>query len=151
MSDLAQLMARYQLRLAAFQFDESQLDYKGFEQKKELLRLLASVENSAISVFDLCKKEHIFASNHFSSLFGFDMERIEKEGNSYFDSRVHPEDLLAIISSGIQMFDFYERADSEDKKQHKLVHEYRIRNQNNAYVRVIEQHQVFECDSNGQP
>lgn len=130
-------------------FDESDMDYAILERHKDFLSYMSQVDNSGITVFDLHKKEHVFASYNFSSLFGYDMQALEQSGTAYFDAQVHPDDYPVLLQNGINIFRFFLSAPAEHRLNLKAINEYRILNGEKKYVRVIEQHQMLELDKKG--
>lgn len=88
-------------------FDESDMDYAILERHKDFLSYMSQVDNSGITVFDLHKKEHVFASYNFSSLFGYDMQALEQNGTAYFDAQIHPDDYPVLLQNGINIFRFF--------------------------------------------
>lgn len=142
------LMKYYEL-LVRQQFDEGTLDYTVLERHSPFLTQLAKVKNTAITVFDLCKKEHVFVSRNMEELFGYDLDKIESVGNDYFDSRVHPEDYIGMLKNGCRLLEFFFDMPAGKQRNYKLINEYRILNRQEEYIRVIEQHQVLELDERG--
>lgn len=130
-------------------FDEASLDYSILDRHIPILTQLSKTGNSGITVFDMFKKEHVFSSYNFSTLFGFDMHELKQNGNEYFDARIHPEDYLQILKLGIRMLRFCFQLSPAEKKDYKMINEYRMRNAEDKYLRVIEQHQLLELDAKG--
>ncbi len=149
MNELQELQMQYYELLLQQEFVESDLDYSILESHLPLLQRLAEVGNSGITVFDLHKKEHVFASYNFGDLFGYDMQLVNKQGTDYFDSRVHPEDLVELTRNGISLLKFFYQIPKEDRFNYKFVSEYRILGSGEKYVRIIEQHQPLELDKHG--
>lgn len=149
MEEMQQLGMEYAQLLAQQDFNSTQLDYSLLENHKTTLRQLARVGNSGITVFDMHRREHVFTSYNFAELFGYDMAQVEAQDVAYFDSRVHPDDLLTLTRNGITLMKLFLRMPIEDRPHYKLVNEYRIRNAEEKYIRVIEQHQVLELAPNG--
>ena len=132
------------------QFVAEVLDYQVFENHKPLLHTLATLGNSGVSVFDMFQKTHVFYSPNFGNLLGYPLHDIEKNGGSEFlDTKIHPEDWLSLTKNGISLLKLFFQFSSAEKKDYKLVNEYRIRNSEEKYVRVVEQHQVLELDVHG--
>ncbi len=127
-------------------FDEGLLDYQAAEKKKGQLQQLAKFTNSGVSVFDMFRGEHFFASDNFGNLLGYDNSEVQSPGTSYFDSRIHPEDMPTLFRMGIQMLEFFYEVPVEKRHEFKLINEYRVRGHNDAYIRIVEQHQVFDQD-----
>lgn len=144
-----ELLQTYQALMCRQIFEPALLDYSILERHTSFLQQLARIENSGISVFDLFQNRHVFASHNFQTLFGYDLEAAASEGNAYFDSRVHPEDFILLLRTGVQHLRMMLDTPAEEKTKIKVVNEYRILDRNNAYIRVIEQHQALELDLRG--
>jgi DNA-binding CsgD family transcriptional regulator len=123
-------------------FKEADLDYSLLEQHKSRLEYLAEVSNSGITVFDLYRKLHVFASANFIRLFGYYVDG--------FDDRVHPDDMKTYTWNGIEVLKFM-YANKSVVKDYKMISEYRIRIPSNQYMRVIEQFSLLEADNSGNP
>ena len=127
-------------------FDKSKLDYSIFEKYTPFLNKMAQVKNSAITVFDLHKKEHIFNSYNLKNLFGYDLDNIDTD---YYNSKIHPEDFVSLLKIGISVLKNSYKLPIAERKNYKLQNEYRILNSENKYIRVIEQFQTLELDEKG--
>jgi DNA-binding CsgD family transcriptional regulator len=149
MSELEQIGQEYFQTISQQVFDISQLNYTIFEKQIPFLNQMASIKNSGISVFDFHKKEHIYNSNNMQNLFGYDLEKIEELGTKYYDSRIHPEDYICLLKNGISLIKYYFTLPANERKDFKLQNEYRILNSEDKYIKVIEQQQVLELDSQG--
>ena len=143
------LVNQYQELLSNWSLNKASLDYNILEQHKNVLCTISSIGNNGITVFDFNTKQHVFVSYNFSDIFGFDLQQVEREGNSYFDSRIHPEDFNVILRNGIQLLKFFLALAPDERINFKLINEYRILSNNNEYIRVVEQHQVLELDIDG--
>ncbi len=127
-------------------FIATDLDYDIFEKQIPFLNQMAQVKNSGITVFDLYKKDHIYHSYNLENLFGFDLSKID---TAYYNSRVHPDDLLWLVSIGTLVLERSYELPLAERKNYKLLNEYRILNAENNYLRIIEQFQVLELDPRG--
>jgi DNA-binding CsgD family transcriptional regulator len=144
------LLKEYHQLLEVQKFTEADLDYTVLDKHVSMLQQLNVVDSSSISIFDMYKRDHIFLSRGFETQLGWSLTDIEKEGIQYIDSRVHPDDLVCLLQSGIYFLNmaFYEINRSE-WKDYKVVSDYRILNSRGHYVRVIEQHLCLELDKHG--
>ncbi len=149
MSELEQIGQEYFQVISQQIFDVAQLDYTIFEKQIPFLDQMAAIKNSGISVFDFHKKEHIYNSNNMHNLFGYDLEKIEEIGTDYYDSRIHPEDFLSLLKNGLSLIKYYFSLPASERKNFKLQNEYRILNAQDKYIKVIEQQQVLELDTQG--
>jgi DNA-binding CsgD family transcriptional regulator len=131
-------------------FIKEELDYSVLDKHIDMLEKLNVVESSSISIFDCYKRDHIFLSRGFETQLGWNLNEIAAEGHQYIDSRVHPDDLICLLESGIYYLRmaFFEVPKSE-WKNFKVISDYRIRNALGHYVRVIEQHLCLEVDKSG--
>lgn len=130
-------------------FNPDELDYSRLEKHRLFAETMATAGNSGVTIFDMYRKEHVFASYNFETLFGYNRKLMEKDGNDYFNSRVHPDDFLASLKNGINIMRLYFSMGKEKRMQVKSITEYRILNGEGKYIRVIEQHQPLELDNNG--
>ncbi|MDR1652951.1 MAG: helix-turn-helix transcriptional regulator [Prevotellaceae bacterium] len=142
MLKLENIKKEYLELLNSLTYDESNLDYSLLERHKTILSQLARVTNSGITVFDLYRKTHVFASDNFVELFGHCTDG--------FDIRVHPDDEQMQVGSAVEALRFL-ISTKADMGKYKLMSEYRIQNQSNRYVRVIEQFSLLEADRAGNP
>ncbi|UZR99699.1 LuxR C-terminal-related transcriptional regulator [Chondrinema litorale] len=149
MEKLNELLREYNQLLENLVFDIESLDYTVFEQQIPFLNQMAKVNNTGLTVFDMNKREHIYASYNLEEIFGYDMNQIEEVGNDYFNSKVHPDDLLILVKRGTDLLRYFITLPEEEVKKFKYQSEYRIQNHQGKYIRIIEQHQVLEMDNFG--
>lgn len=149
MSEIEKLEAEYFQWLNKFELVESDVDYSVFEKHMPFLNHLSRISNSGITVFDFFKKDFIFTSYNFSSLFGYNLSEVEKGAMSYFHLRIHPMDLIEIQRNAIAIMKFYYQLPKEQRPDYKFVYEYRVLGSAEEYVRIIEQYQALEQDKKG--
>ncbi len=135
--------------LESQKFIEEDLDYSILEEHISFLDKLNVIENSSISIFDLHQKKHIYLSSRFETLFGYNIEEAHAEGNEYFDKKVHPDDQLIALKLGIYFLKIAISLPHENRKDYKLINDYRIEDGQGRYIRVIEQFQALELDKHG--
>lgn len=144
--ELAQLYVQI---LDQQEFQPETLDYSILEIHKPMLKTLASVGNTGVSVFDMYRRQHVFYSPNFCNLLGYDVGLIEQHGHDYLDAQIHPEDLRTLTQNGISILKLYYEFSAEEKANYKLINEFRIKNAEGKYRRVVEQHQVLALDARG--
>lgn len=130
-------------------FVTDDLDYSILERHIPNLQKLADIGNSVISVFDACKKEHVFYSSNLSVMFGYNPQEVESVGQHFLDNKIHPDDFYDLMQNALSILKLFFKFSIDEKLNHKLISEYRILNANNDYVRVVEQQQVLELDNKG--
>lgn len=146
MNELINIEQEYYHTLSLQDFNEDLLDYNILKKHKEVLDVLAQIKNSAITVFDLHKKEHVYNSFNLASLFGYNLENISTE---YYNSRIHSEDLQSLLKVGVITLKKILALPISERMNYKLQNEYRILNSSNIYIRIIEQFQPLELDTKG--
>ncbi len=146
MNTLKKTEQEYYTILNQQEFDKSELDYTILEKHFPFLNQMTQVKNSGLTVFDLCKKEHVFSSYNLTNLFGYDLNNID---TNYYNSKIHPEDLISLMNIGILILKKLYELPIDERKNYKLQNEYRILNSQRKYIRIIEQFQVLELDKNG--
>jgi len=146
---LKQIAEMYSALLDQQQFELDTLDYSLVAAQIPHLEKLAQIGNSSISVFDACKRVHVFQSSNVGKLLGYD-PRTWSDGDLQFpDSLIHPDDLYTLMQHALSVLKLFYNLPVEEKKNVKLVSAFRMKNASQQYVRVIEQQQVFELDQAG--
>lgn len=146
------IMIQYARLLDELNFNVSELDYSIAEYHKSLLERLDVTGTSCISIFDLCRKQHIYLSKGYSTILGLDSETISKHPEKAdTDSLLHPEDAIQMTIAGMHFLRIAFQLPVSEIKHAKLIAEYRILNKKNEYIRVIEQFQAIELDKRGNP
>ena len=149
MNEREEIVRKYYETLSSQHFIETDLDYSILDKHIEFLDKLNVVENSSISIFDLFRQKHIYLSSHFEQVFKYNITEAHQEGNAYFNSRVHPDDFLTATKIGNYFLRLVFSFLPEQRKEFKLINEYRIKDGTGRYIRVIEQFQVLELDKHG--
>jgi DNA-binding CsgD family transcriptional regulator len=137
--------------LNEFQFDEEALDYSLVKKHAQILQTLSDIGNSGTGIFDFSKRKIIFYSSNYGGLLGYRPTDYEKKGQTFFAEKIHPDDAHKLSKNGVTILKLMRKFSNDEKLNHKHVYEYRIRNAENKYVRLIEQYQVLELDAKGQP
>jgi DNA-binding CsgD family transcriptional regulator len=148
-TEIEKIQTEYLKALNSQHFIPDDLDYSILDKHIKFLEKLNIIENSAISIFDLYQKKHIYLSSRFETIFGFNIDKVHEEGNEYFDKKVHPNDILDAMKIGSYFLNFAISLPVEERKDYKLINDYRIKDGNDKYIRVIEQFQALELDKHG--
>ncbi len=147
---LQNVMIQYSELLNSQIFDVEELDYSIAEYHRTLLNRLDVTGTSCISIFDLCRQKHIYMSDGYHNIIGLSPEVIRNTPElADIDSRMHPDDQLEMTIAGMHFLKIAFALPPSQKKNSKLIAEYRIRNRHNEYIRVVEQFQAIELDKKG--
>jgi DNA-binding CsgD family transcriptional regulator len=136
--------------LLQYKFEEKDLDYSVMDNHTIALQALSDICNSGISVFDICKRQVLFYSSNFGKLLGYSQSDYETTGQQFFADKIHPEDKLKLSIKGVSLLKIFDAFSSEEKLNHKIIHEYRMLDAQNKYKRLVEQYQMIELDKKGQ-
>ncbi len=148
-SEIEKIQAEYLDTLNNQHFIPEDLDYQILDKHIQFLEKLNIIENSAISIFDLYQNKHIYLSPRFETIFGFSINKAHEEGNEYFNKKVHPNDVLDAMKIASYFLKVAFALPLEERKNYKLINDYRIKNGEDKYIRVIEQFQALELDKYG--
>ena len=122
-------------------------DYANAYAKLENLKNLANVENRSFSVFDLSKKEFLLKVDKHIELLGYlGKDAIDINNIGHYHEMIHSEDLPFLYDSEIKMYDFLRSIKGIEKKDYKLVYDYRVRCKNGSYLRFLHQIAILELD-----
>jgi DNA-binding CsgD family transcriptional regulator len=149
MTDNLDIKQIYFTLLNSTKFDENDLDYSIVEKHIHTSNIISQLGNSGVSIFDLHRKQHLFYSFNFAEIIGYKLEDIKTNGQDFIDDKIHPNDKLTLFENGISALKLFNNFSADEKKNYKLINEYRILNAQNEYVRLIEQHQALELDKIG--
>lgn len=146
-NDIQEIFFKY---LSQYHFNEKELDYLKVEKHKNTLQTLSEIGNSGTGIFDFHQKKVIFYSSNFGKLLGYSSSDYRELGQDFFASKIHPVDAQTGSINGVSVLKIFNSFSSEEKLNHKMISEYRMLNSNGQYVKLIEQYQVLELDTQGQ-
>ena len=130
-------------------------DFDGFEPDRlakqlALIRAMAQLSSSGVTVYDLQKQTHVYASHNFYQLYGYDFGTMDAcIPNDVFDRKIHPDDRKLLARNGYEAMKFMMAQPVHTRKHFKMVTDYRIVADDQTVIRVTEQHQVLELDASG--
>lgn len=148
MENLESYFTEFTALIGTQQFSSNDLNYSVLNDHTNQLQLMSNIGNSSIFVFDLCKKEHVFSTG----LYGALVDKNDKSTNgifSFFNHTVHQEDAVTLLKRWITSIKLCYAVAPEERKNYKIINDYRIKNRKGEYIRVIDQHQVLELDTQG--
>jgi DNA-binding CsgD family transcriptional regulator len=146
-SKIQEILFKY---LHLLRFDAADLDYSIVPKHMESLRVLSDISNCGTEIFDLNKKEIIFFSPNFGKVLGYVSDDYEALNYHFFDSKIHPDEKTQLALNGLASLKMFNSFLSEEKRDHKVIHEYRMLNAEGKYMRLVQQYQVLELDKKGQ-
>lgn len=147
---LNQLIIRHKQNSESHKCVVSDEDYKRFEPQKELLKRLSKIENSIFTILDMNKNNYLLKSSEFKKMLGYTNEEdIENDDMELFHELIHPDDLPFVLETENRAFHFFMNLPASEKKDYKLVYDFRVKNTAGVYMRFIHQFVVLEQDKFG--
>ena len=126
----------------------SELNYSILNNHTSQLEVLSERGNSSVFIFDFCKKEHVFSAGLYETLIDKN-DKSAKGIFSFFNHTVHQEDSINLLKRWITSLKLCYAISPTERKNYKIINDYRIKNGKGEYIRVIDQHQVLELDAQG--
>ena len=147
---LEQLTKQQLLNINSHKCVVTEEDYKLIIPKIELLERLSEVERSIYAIYDMNRGNYLLKSKEQKKLFGFS----ENSDNLANDTEVqyqniHPDDLPFVLETENMTYHFFSQLTATEKKDYKLVYDFRIKNMEGIYLRYIHQTIILELDKNG--
>lgn len=112
---------------------------------------------SAVSVFDLFRKTHVYISPSYKKRLGINENVLEDENG--FEGIMHPEDLLIAAEAGYYFMKMAMGKEVSKLREFKLINDFRVKKMHHAshglhgtdysWIRLTEQHSILETDKKG--
>ena len=119
------------------------------EKRKGEWAGLSAISHSIVLVFDCYRNKFVFVSDNIPALFGIDPQRLILEGHIPVLEIMHPDDICFGLLIRKKIYALLNDLSPADKMKYKIVHEMRVRNLTDGYIRIIEQEQVAVLDDAG--
>ena len=110
---------------------------------------MAEVENGSVIVLDLYKKKYIFIRSKHIEPFDNPLIDHDPQDPFYYSQFIHPDDLPIVMDSYKKTFNFFLNQPAEERKNYKLIQNFRQRDKYGKYLNVILQLVVLELDRKG--
>lgn len=147
--DFERQFARYLSLFDLQEFDEQFIDYSQLDRHIGFLKQLAMVENSSVAVMDLYKRRYAFMQSKFLPVLGLEIDEVTKQGPKAIYAIMHPKDVPVVIETLFKGNEFILQLPPEEKKEYKIIYDFRLKSKNGEYVRFIQQLLPLELDGKG--
>lgn len=144
---LREIQKKYFELLESIPFVEEDLNYNVLDKHRPTLENLDRIGNSAISVFDMNRKTHVYISPSYRERLGLPDDK--HEGPEGFDQLMHPDDVIIAMEAGYYFLKMAMNTKNSLLKNFKLLNDYRIQTPDNGWLRMTEEHQILETDPHG--
>lgn len=142
-------IGEYMKRLSAFRIDKELTDRSNLERHLPLLHQLDMIDGSSVAIFDMTTLSYSFMTRRFRFLIGADQDAAMQEGMTYFFQMMHPQDIELFFDTSIRAFSFLTALDPAEKRAYKTCQDFRIRQPEGSWIRLIQQIIVLELDPEG--
>ncbi|MBN2728015.1 MAG: helix-turn-helix transcriptional regulator [Bacteroidales bacterium] len=150
MSREEQVLHEYAELLGQQDINPDELNYSVLNHHITFLEQLDVTGTSCISIFDMYKRQHIYMSEGYHNILGFDKNLVKHHPEQiHTEARTHPDDRLEMAMAGIHFLKIAFELPIIERKRSKLIADYRVLNKKDEYIRVVEQFQALELDSKG--
>ncbi|MGE5421473.1 MAG: response regulator transcription factor [Chloroflexota bacterium] len=145
-----QLIAQHRQNTEEHSCQVSNEDYLKVEPEIRLLERLSEIENCTYTVFDLHKNIYLLKSSKFKRMLGYNNPNdLESDDFEVFHSMIHPSDLPFVLETENEAHEFYRNLPASEKKEFKLIYDFRVKNAAGIYMRFIHQFIVLKQDISG--
>lgn len=149
-ANLNQLNEKRLRNKRSHQCEVSDKDYKQIMPKIELLKRLSVVESTIYAVYDMYNNNYLLQSEEQKKLFGFTDETSDRDVDSEVHyNNIHPDDLPFVLETDNMVYDFFSQLPANEKKDYKLVYDFRTKNTEGIYMRYMHQIIILEQDRAG--
>jgi DNA-binding CsgD family transcriptional regulator len=143
------LRAEYERIRTNLSSDVTDEDYARLEERIASVRSLARIANRSVALYDVHRRRFVLKIDRHLELLGYG-------GNDGFDvhdvdayhALIHPDDLPLVLDAEIRNYRYLNPIRGPEKKDYKLVYDYRVRAKSGSYLRFLHQFALFELDRN---
>ena len=97
-------------------------------------------------LFNPQKAEFEYVSPEIMTLLGYDANKITVQ---FFVSQIHPEDQPFFLNFENKVVQFFKELPNDKMNKYKVSYDFRIKNANNNYVRILHQLLILQHDNDG--
>lgn len=147
--DFERQFTRYLRLFESQDFDERLIDDTQVDRHIGFLGQLAAVENSSVAVMDLFRRRYVFLRSRFLPLLGIELDALMERGPRAIYERMHPDDVPTVIDTLHRGNAFILDLPPDEKKDYKIIYDFRLRSVRDEYVRFLQQLVPLELDAKG--
>ncbi|MGE4470277.1 MAG: LuxR C-terminal-related transcriptional regulator [Desulfovibrio sp.] len=124
-------------------------DYSKADGLRPFWEQMESTGNLIVIVWDYVKNDFLHISDKFFTYFGFDPENVYREKLAYPLNRLIPVDAMIMMNGSAFVWDCVSGLPVDQRKNYKIIAEYRMRNDQNKMIRVHYQNITLELTDTG--
>lgn len=148
MTPLGKSIKEHEQLFQQIRISPEDIDYDVANQYLSFFHLIDSTQTSLIVSFDFYKRDYFYVSGKFNAVFGFHKNRLPFVDHRFIRSRFHPDDFI-INTGSVKALQFIYQQPIERRKDYRIIHEFRILNDDEKWIRLIVQNDILELDKKG--
>ena len=126
------------------------INYNLLNNYRSFINFLDKNKIGIVVLQDLINDKVLYVSDRFYEAFGFKKNMTESADHVKFRYKFHPDDYIVNIS-GIAYLEYLLGLPSEKRKDYKLIHEFRVKNDLGKWIRLLVHDMILELDDSGIP
>lgn len=130
-------------------FETGLTDYYTLMRGNPALDIILNAGPSLTIIMDMRTSEFVYVSKNSIQLFGFSAEEMMKGGMSLTLSLIHPDDITEYMEVMKVVWEFLLALPASQRKYYKTSADFRIRNKDDVYKRMLQQNTALQTDSAG--
>lgn len=143
------LRAEYEGIRNALASDVSDEDYARLVERIDSVSGLARIANRSVALYDVHRRKFLLKIDRHLDLLGYGKEDgVDVHDVDAYHRLIHPDDLPLVYDAEIRNYRFLKPIRGPEKKNYKLVYDYRVRAKSGSYLRFLHQLALFELDRN---
>lgn len=123
-------------------------DFDFLLKRNPLLERIFIGADCAITIFDASKINYLYISDQMEQLLGYEATAYLQGGLCYMLSKIHPDDLPAILEVFEMEIDYINGLSSDQRLEHRSSYDYRIRKADGTFIRVLQRNLILNLDQN---
>jgi len=120
------------------------------EKYLPFLKIIDDTKTGILVVTDFYNNNYYYKSKRFNKIFGFESNNIQNVDQLWYRKRFHPDDYIINVA-GTEFHKLISKQLLKNKKNFKLTHDFRIKTDNNKWIRLLVQDYILEIDKVGNP
>ncbi len=123
-----------------------------YAKKFKALNKAVNALPCAVYMLDYQTKQYLFVSKNCEKIIGYTANKFIKDGNAFYMTRIHPDDLEIYSGKVFREFVAYTSTMSVDEiKNSRYSFNYRFKRIDGTYIQILQQFEVLEVNQNNHP
>lgn len=130
-------------------FEPELADYYKLFQNNPVLDTVLNANPSLTIIMDMRTSKFVYVSKNSLQLLGYTADEILQKGVAVMLSLIHPDDMEEYVEVTKVIWEFLMDLPPSQRKYYKTSVDYRIKNKDEVYKRVLQQNTALQTDKTG--